>query len=152
MTELRQEVIAGSVFAYWADQFPLEVSTVYPGTALETSALDEWLEIWIDAWSLRPQRHADAVLLDLSLTVHCFVKPGLDKGRAHELADAARGTLSRTTIELRDHEQSGLPLVGYALVFEPETRALTRNHAGELQSGLQHLVVSWRGIAQGVAS
>ena len=148
MTELRQEVIAGSVFAYWADQFPLEVSTVYPGTTLETSALEEWLEIWIDAWSRRPQRDSDALLLELSLTVHCFVKPGPDKGRVHELADAARGTLSRKTIEVRDHEQSGSPLVGYALVFEPETRELTRNHAGGLQSGLQHLVVSWRGIAQ----
>ena len=150
MAELRQEVIAASVFACWADQFPLPVSTVYPGTTLDTSALDEWLEIWMDAWSRRPQRASDAKLLELSLTVHCFVKPGLDKGRVQELADAARETLSGKTIELRDYEQSGSPLVGYALVFEPETRELTRNHAGGLQSGLQHLVVSWRGMAQGI--
>jgi len=145
-----QEDVGASLFAYWADQFPLAVSTVYPGTRVNTAALDEWIELWIDAWSRKPQRITSRQLIEVSLSAHIFVKQGTDKSRVHELADAARVTLSQQTVAVRDYEESGAPVVGYAKLFETEARDLTRNNLTSLQHSMQHLLVSCRGIAQEV--
>jgi hypothetical protein len=143
-----QEGVSGSLYSFWADQFPLSVSTVYPGTRIDTAEIDEWIELWVDAWSRRPQRASSRQLIELSLTAHCFVKQGTDKSRVHALADAARATLSQATVAVRDYETSGTPVVGYAKLFETETRDLTRNNFASLQHSMQHLMVACRGIAQ----
>ena len=143
-----QEDVGASLFAYWADELPISVSTVYPGTRLNTAVLDEWIELWIDAWSRKPQRATSRQLIDLSISAHCFAKQGTDKSRVHELADGARATLSQQTVAVRDFDFSGTPIVGYAKLFETETRDLTRSNLSSGEHSLQHLLVSCRGIAQ----
>lgn len=143
---LRLEQVTVSVLAWWRNTFPLRVATVWPGTVLDTAGVTEWVE----GWSGLPQRAGGPERVELSLTVHCFTKPGMDVGRVQELADAARETLSQQTIAVRDFAESGGPVVGYVSVFEAEVRDLTRNHAGSLQKGMRHAVVTCRGVAQGV--
>lgn len=145
---LTHEQIASSVFVHWADQFPLTVATVYPGTQIDTNEVTEWLEIWINAWSRRPQRISNRQLLDVVVEVHCFVKRQQDKSRVHELVDAARNTLSQVTLPVRDFETSGSPIEGYAKLFEPEVHDLTRSEVGKLEHTMQHHVVRCRGIVQ----
>lgn len=147
-SQFPHEDVTASLFVHWDDQFPLPVATIYPGTRVNTAALDEWIELWIDTWSRRPQRASAKELIDVSVTAHCFVKQGLDKSRVQELADAVRATISQKTIAVRDYDTSGSTVVGYATIFEAETRELTRNNLNSLQHSMQHLVVSCRGIAQ----
>ena len=148
MPALKHEQIAESLFTWWRDQFPLAVTTAYPGMRIDTVPLDEWLEIHIDTWSRRPQRIGGRQLIDLSITVHSFVKQQSDKSRIHGLADAVRDTLSQKTVPLRDYDSSGSAVVGYALLFEPEVRDLTRSDMNSLRHPMQHLVVLCPGIAQ----
>lgn len=148
--EFRQESITAGLLSYWRDEFPLAVTTAYPGTRIDTAELDEWLELSIDVWSRRPQRAGALQRIDLSLSVHCFVKQGLDKFRVHELADAVRGTLSQKTVPLRDYDASGTPVIGYATLREPETRDLTRSDADSLKHAMQHFLVTCAGAAQQV--
>ena len=146
--QLSQKDIAGSLFSHWADQFPLSVTTIYPGTRIETVSLTEWLELWIETWSRRAQRTTNKQVLDLTVSVHCFVKQGLDKSRIYELADAVRQTIAQKTVPIRDTSLSGTPVTGYLTLTEPETHELTRNNIGSLQHAMQHLVITCRGIAQ----
>ena len=146
--QLSQKDIAGSLFSFWADQFPLTVTTIYPGTRIETVSLAEWMELWIETWSRRPQRGTNKQVLELAVSVHCFVKQGLDKSRIHELADAVRSTIAQQTIAIRDNAMSGTPVTGYLMLTEPQTHELTRNNIGSLQHAMQHLVITCRGVAQ----
>ena len=147
-SQFQQEFIAASLFKFWSDQFPLVVTTAYPGTRIDTAALTEWLEITIDGWSRRPQRSGAPERIGLSLSVHCFVKQSLDKSRIYELSDAVRSTISQQTISLRDYDTSGTPVIGYATLLEPETRDLTRLDTDSLRHAMQHFVITCAGIAQ----
>ena len=147
-TPLTHESLAASLFSHWANAFPLAVTTLYPGTRIDTSGLLEWLELWIDTWSPPAQRQTAKQRIALSLTVHCFVKPSLDKSRLYELADAVRITLAQQTIPLHDHQSSGRPLIGYATLQELESRELTRNHIHSLQQPLRHLTLTCQATAQ----
>ena len=147
---LKQEQVTGSVLAWWRDEFPLSVLTVWPGTAVETAGARAWIEIWVEEFARGPQRSGAPERMDLSISVHCFVEGSTDKGRVQEIADAVRETLSQRTIPIHDHDASGAPLVGYVRILEAETRELTRNQQASLQEGLQHVVVTWRGVAQQV--
>lgn len=148
--QFKQELIAASLFSFWNDQFPLVVTTIYPGTKFDTAALNEWLDVSIDSWSRRPQRAGAFARIDLSLVVHVFVEQGLDKSRIYELADAVHSTISQTTIPLRDYDLSGTPVIGHATMSEPETRDLTRKDADALRHAMQHIVITCSGVAQQV--
>lgn len=146
-SQLQHEQVAAGLFTWWNDNFPLSVATVYPGMRIDTNDLSEWLEMWIDTWSRRPQRPSPE-WMDIAIAVHCFVRPSTDKSRILELVNATCSTLSQQTVPIQDFELSGLPVVGYTMLFEAESRDLTRNHLNRLQHPLQHYVVSLRGIAQ----
>ena len=144
---LKLQHIAAGVFSHWADQFPLAVTTVYPGTRIDTTGLAEWLELGIDRWADRLLRAEDKATIELSVFVHVFVRPGLDKSRAWELADAARQTLADRTITIRDYETSGTPVVGYATLFEAEVEERSRRDADAGRHAMQHLIVRVTGVA-----
>lgn len=147
-SQLTHESIASSLFTHWADQFPLSVTTIYPGTKVDTTGLNEWLELSIEEWFRRPQRSGGKQVIDVSVVVHCFVKQGLDKSRLHELADAARSTISQKTIAIRDYDMSGTPVLGYLNMVEPNTRDRTRDAANALRHTMQHLEIRCLGFAQ----
>ena len=145
---LKHEQITGSVLTHWSDQFPLSVTTIYPGTKIDTADLDEWLDLRIDMWLQRPQRSTAKQVLDVTVILEAFVKQGLDKSRIQELADATRSTISQQTIPIRDYETSGTPVTGYLSFFESETRDLSRNDTNTLRNSMQHLRIICPGIAQ----
>lgn len=147
-SQFKQELITASLFSYFRDQFPLVVTITYPGVRIDTSALDEWLELSITEWTRRPQRRGGLKQIGLSLIVHCFVKQNLDKSRIHELADAARETISQKTVTLRDYDVSGTPIIGYGTLREPETRDLTRRDIDAHRHAMQHVVITCAGTAQ----
>jgi hypothetical protein len=144
---LNYEHVAAGVFSHWADQFPLPVTTVYPGTRIDTSGLTEWLEIGIDRWADRLLRGEDKATVELSVFVHVFVKPGVDKSRVFELADAVRQTLADQQITLHDHETSGTPVVGYATLSQAEIEDRTRRDTDAGRHGMQHVIVRVAGVA-----
>ena len=139
--------ITTSLLTHWRDTFPLSVPTLYPGTTLDTSATDEWIELWIDTWSRPPQRATAPHFIDLILTAHLFLKPTLTPSRLHELAEATRTTLAQQRLPLRDYSLSGHPIIGSATLFEPEARDLTRHHQNA-HHNLHHLTLTIPGTAQ----
>ncbi|MEX0715331.1 MAG: hypothetical protein WD066_02025 [Planctomycetaceae bacterium] len=141
--------IAGGLFAHWADEFPLDVPTVFPGTEIDLADAAEWIDISLDAWSDRVRRHGGKRRVTLMLSVHCFAKPSTDHGRADELADAAEATLAGRTISIRDADESGLPIVGYVKLFEPQARDLSRS-TREAGDAVRHIAVRIAGVAEEV--
>jgi len=148
MEVLSQEAISASLLSFWSDQFGGTVTTIYPGMKVDTTELPEWIEIWVDSWSRRPQRIGGLPLIDVTATVHCFVKAGTDSGRIQELTDAVRSVFAQESVPLIDYSQSGEPNIGVIRLKEPETRNLTRNQSGSLQVVLHHTAIIVRGTAQ----
>lgn len=148
VTVLEHESITASLYRFWNDGFDPAVTTIYPGIKADTSALTEWVEIWVDSWARRPQRIAGVPVVDVTVVVHCFVKSGSDGGRIHELTDRVRATFAQETVPLKDFQQSGSPQIGTIRLKEPETRNLTRRTTGELKTVLHHTAVVIRGFAQ----
>lgn len=147
-SHLKHEQVAGSVFDHWSNQFPLVVTTIYPGMKVDTVAINEWLELRLDLWSQRPQRSGSLEIIDFRLTVECFVKQGVDKSRIQELVDATRETVFRQTIAIRDYEASGSPVTGYARFLETDTRDLSRSDVSTFQHTMQHFRMFCPGIAE----
>ena len=146
-TQLDLELIRANLFQHWDNQFPLALTTVYPGMNVDNSSLTEWIEIAVDHWVRKPQRSADKQFLELVVVVHSFVKAGTDKGRILELADATRSTLEQQTITLNDFDLSGEPTVGYLRLFEMETRDRFLGQPASHDQTLQHVAMSTKGIA-----
>ena len=145
---LSQEAISASLLSHWSDRFGVSVTTIYPGMKVDTSELSEWVEIWVDSWSRRPQRIGGIPLIDVTATVHSFVKAGSDTGRIQELTDAVRSVFAHESVTLKDFTQSGELEIGIVRLKEPETRNLTRTQSGSLQVVLHHTAVVIRGTAQ----
>jgi hypothetical protein len=148
LSTLPHESIASSLLAFWSNQFSAGVTTVYPGMKVNTTDLSEWVEIWIDSWSRKPQRIGGVPLIDVAVSVHCFVKSGTDAGRIHAVTDAVRLVFSQESVPLHDFEQSGEPRIGTIRIKEPETRNLTKHNLESQQIVLHHTVVLFRGFAQ----
>jgi len=149
MTEvLSQAEISASLLTYWKQQFGEEVTTIYPGMKVDTTSLSEWVEIWVDSWSRRPQRLGGIPYLDVTTTVHCFVKAGQQSGRIQTLTDSVRSLFAQESIPLKEFSESAEPTIGWIRLKEPETRNLTRNQIGTLQVVLHHTAVIVRGSAQ----
>ena len=147
MSGFGQKALAGSLFAYWGENFPLSVATVYPGTQIDAVGQSEWVEIWINAWQRDPRRSAGKEQVDVSVTVHCFVEPTLEKGRMLELADAAKATLEHQQVPVTDQSSSDAPVVGHLQLFETQTRTMTRQDRDAGRHGLQHVVLTTVGLA-----
>ena len=131
-----------SLIHYWADAFPLDVPTLYPGMVLKTENLPAWLELWLDAWSDPPHRHATSPPTSCLATIHCFTRPSASLTQCHTLADAASTTLARQFLPIRDFSASGTPVLGHLSLYEPETRSLTRTTSRAVELPLQHLVIT----------
>lgn len=149
---MQNEWIVGSLFAHWDANFPLSVPTIFAGAPASTQTASEWIELWVDAWSRPPQRPAAPTVLEVTVTAHVFVRPGTDRSRIHQLADAVRSTLEHQTVGIRDYDSSGTPLRGWLTLFETETHELTRADRESKQHGLQHVVVSCTGTAHATDS
>ena len=143
-----EQSISSAIYAHWKDAFALEAATVFPGTRINTAALEEWVEIAIEQWTRPAERAAGKESLRFTIVVHCFAKPSREPRRIQELADAGRSALEQQTIAVRDYETSGAPLLGWASLFEADVRDLTRAEAGRYQSPLFHQVVTIRGVAR----
>jgi len=146
--EFNHQSITAGLQTWWSDQFPLSVQTIYPGMTIDTSTIDEWMDLKIDTWSRKPQRATGKRLINFSMTVHCFVKPAIETYRIQTLVDAARKTLSQQNIPVRDYDNSGSPVVGYARLIEIEVRDLSRNDLNSNKHNLHHVAISSSGIAQ----
>lgn len=145
---LSQEAISASLLSFWSSEFGGSVTTVYPGMKVDTTSLSEWVEIWVDSWSRRPQRLGGIPYLDVTATVHCFVKAGQESGRIQAITDAVRSVFAQESIPLKNFSESAEPTIGWIRLKEPETRNLTRHQAGSLQVVLHHTAVIVRGAAQ----
>jgi len=138
--------IAASVCRNWSDALTSGLVTIYPGADVGTASLPEWFELWVDAWSTRPQRATAPERWDVSISVHCFTKPGLDAGRVQELAETARRILAGAVIPL--HATAAGPLLGHLQLHEPELVDLSRHDRDRRRSPLRHALVRCRGVAQ----
>lgn len=147
-TPFPQQQITASLLTWFRDQYPLTTTIAYPNVRIDTTTLDDWLELSLAQWSRRPQRSSSLKQISLSLTIHCFAKQKLDKSRIHQLTDAVRQTISQKTVPLRDYDTSGTPVIGYATLHEPEIRDLTRPDTDTQRHHLQHTVITTPGTAQ----
>lgn len=151
-TVLSHEAISASLLSFWNQQFGESLVTIYPGMKVNTTELSEWVEIWVDSWSRSPQRIGGIPLIDVTVTIHCFVKAGQGSGRIQELTDSVRSIFAQESVPLIDFSLSEQPQFGLLRLKEPDTRNLTRHHTGSLQVVLHHTAVIVRGSAQTEAS
>ncbi len=142
--------ISGSVFAHWADTFSLAVTTVYPSTSRETTALSEWVEIWVNARRRRAQRSTAPTRVLVTVICHCFVKQGTERGRIYEITDAARETLQHQDVAVVDGSVSDAPVVGRLQFREADVRFFTRDDAEAGGHTMQHAVLVVDGVATAV--
>jgi len=145
------ETIAGSLFAHWAANFPLSVTTIYPGIQADTAGEEEWLEVWINSWRRNPRRTENLEQTVISVSAHAFVERSLDKGRVLELADAVKTTLEHQQVSVTDPSQSGTPVVGHVQLWESQSRVFTRLDHEAGRPHLQHVVVTTLGICTEIA-
>lgn len=138
--------IAASVCRHWHDALTSGLVTIHPGTDVGTASLAEWFELWTDAWSTRTQRTGAPERWDVSVSVHCFTKPGVDAGRIQDLAETARRALAGALIPL--HATAAGPLLGHLQLHEPELVDLSRPDRDRRHSPLRHALVRCRGVAQ----
>ena len=145
------EAITRSLHDHWSVGFTAS-TTAYPGQQLETSALADWVELWVEMWDEAIRRDVAPCAVDVAVTVHCFSRSVSAVTRGQRLADAARSVLSHQTIEVRDFEMSGEPLLGHVRLREAETRDLTRRDGDENRGVLQHVVVVVGGRADSLVA
>ncbi len=147
---LKQKNIIASIQKFWNDQNPLSITTVYPGMKTDTTHLSEWLELWVEPNTRPVQRSVDYPELKVTVTVHCFVTPGDNRARIHEIADVIRGMISQKTIEILDYDLSGNPVTGYLRLQEEVIRNRTRKISTQFHISMQHLVLKCDGLAQSI--
>jgi hypothetical protein len=132
--------IITALHRHWAGATAATATTLYPGTRLDTAALPQWFELWVDAFSADPQRHVSPDRFSISILVHCFARDDADKLAAHRLADAARAALGGWTLTITDAAEPTPAIIGF-LTQEPRLHDLSRPQAALNQERLQHLVV-----------
>ena len=141
------DAITRSVHVHWADAFDV-CPTVHPGEQIDTASTTAWVELWVDAWDEERGRNDGPQRLPVAVTVHCFSRHATETAEVHQLADGARGALSRRLIEVRDHSDVGAPLLGHLRLRESELRDMTRAHDDELRGAMRHVVVLCRGVVE----
>ncbi len=147
---IKQKNMIASFHKYWNDQLPLTIKTIYPGMKFDTASLSEWLELWVEPHSRPLQRIVSKPEFKVSVTIHCFVTPGNNRARIHEISDAIRGILSQKTIEILDYDLSGNPVTGYLRFQEEVVQNQTRKISTQFHTSIQHLVLKCKGLAQSI--
>lgn len=143
------DAIVRSVQVHWNDVFDA-CPTVFPGQQIDVSSQTAWVELWVDLWDEQARREDGPERISVSATVHCFSRHEADTTEISRIADAGRAALTRQTVGVFDHGQSGAPLVGWLRLRESELREMTRSHDGDLRGALRHVVVLCRGTAESV--
>lgn len=146
-TDVEPRWISSAVYRAWSEEVTEAVPTIYPGVEVDTTAWSEWYEIWVEQWQARPQRQRAPEFCDVRVTVHAFVRPTANKGRAQELMGVARTVLTGRTLAVENSDSEG-GVVGYIKLGNGDVKELTRVDADASRHGLQHLVGLWRGLAQ----
>ena len=131
----------------WSENFPAAIPTVFPGTVRDTSALEEWVELWVDAVMPHVERDHAPRSATVGVTVHCFSRNPLQTSRIQQIAGEVSGALGGKTFSLSDHENPAAPPIGWVRVGEPQIRTLTRNRPESFRTPLQHVVVTFRATA-----
>ena len=142
------EHIITTLHRHWDANLPISAPTLYAGTRLDTSRLDEWYELWIDAWADSARRDIAPDQLTVSILVHCFARHPTKKTAVHRLATAARETLAGRVLSIEDVGAIPPVSLGCLRITEHSVRDLTRNHAALGQERLQHLVLVFDATAQ----
>ena len=148
MASLTQDRLASSLYSWWDETASSSAITLYPGVDRDSAETSEWVELWIETVRHPRQRNHTPLLLDVTVTVHCYSREPFDLSLGQKLAESVRAQLSQQVIPLFDFEES-LPLeVGYLKLNEPDIMNMTRSHLEQQERPLQHYVVMCRGVAQ----
>lgn len=139
-----------SIHSHWASQVPNGTPTIYPGARVDTNRLTDWYELWVDAWSDSPRRHADPDGLTVSILIHCFSRQPTRKTTVQRLASVARTALARQTLSIIDADAPTPRTIGFLRLREHAVHDLSRNHAALGQERLQHLVLVFEARAEEV--
>ena len=141
--------VTRSLHVHWAGAFAA-CPTVHPGQEIDTAGPTAWVELWVEAWDEQLRRNVSQERMALAVTAQCFSRHLSETAEVRRAVDAARAALAMQLVEIRDYDQSGAPLLGFARLREAEVRDLTRMHDDGSRGGLRHLVVFCRGIAEEV--
>ena len=140
--------IVAAVHSYWAAALPSDLVTLYPGVRLDTSGLQHWCELWVDAWSDPPRRAVAPDRLRIAIIVHCFSRHPTQKAGVHRIASLAREALAGRTLPVAPSEAITGDLWGCLRIREHAAHDLTRNQAASGQERLQHLVLTFDAIVE----
>ncbi|QDT36103.1 hypothetical protein [Stratiformator vulcanicus] len=128
------------------DEFAPDTPVAFPGRTLDTSSVDEWVELAIDDLSDDIARRANNQFLSFRCDIHVFVKRGDDALRGRALVDELRTLLDGSDVSVRDTDLSDDPIVALCRFNESRVRDLTRSEFS--RHDLIHLLISWQPTAQ----
>lgn len=137
--------IVGNLFDYWELNFPHDVATAYPGAALDTQNLAEWVDLDLPVFVPTIGRDSSPGRSEIHVKVNLFVRRSTDLARINVLADAALAILSRVTIPLYLPDSTET-LLGYAQMLEGQVQ----NHTRQDRHDLQHVTIVVKGVVQEV--
>lgn len=145
---IAQDVIQASLQVHWADQVGGEYPTVYGGQQLDLTGETGWYELWVQSWLGGAQRTQGHEHREVLVSVHVFARSRLDLGLIHAMTDRARRALIHQLVVLRDYDLSEAPEVGVLRLREVDVRNLTRVDREQGGIGLEHHLVTCRGMAE----
>lgn len=134
---ISMEAVRAEVERRWSEQF-VAVPTAYAEQTLASDRLPAWAELWITPLGDQRRRRIEPDRLDVTITVHVFVRD-VDAGRLTEqLLDLARGVLQPMEL-LTDAMR--------VATQETSIRDLSRAQADEDGGPVRHVVLIARAIA-----
>ena len=142
--------LESSVQTYWRHHFTADVTTIFPGMAVDTSQFTSWAELWIQSSRQRRGRVTSLPMLDVAVVVHLFSRVRQNPGDLRSLIDQACELLTQRTLLIRDFAHQGMPIVGYLKLYEARAQLMVEGEASSRQPGLSHAVVTCEGLFGGL--
>lgn len=135
---ISMEAVRAVVETHWSEHFIL-VPTAYAEQRLDADRAPAWAELWVSSTDDRLRRAGGPDRIDLTVTVHLFVRD-VDTGRlAERLIDSARAAID------------GVDLIAETVrisLRELAVRDLSRRQAETDLRAVRHVVVIARGVAE----
>lgn len=134
------EAVRAVVERRWSEEFA-EVPTAYGDQHVAVDRLPAWAELWVSTADFRAGRLASPERVDVSVTVHLFVRDASEPRRIDRLVDAAKAALCPLDIVA---ETVRVSLREFAI------RDLSRSQADRDERTVRHVVVVASGVAEEV--
>ena len=128
-----EKAIHSSVMQYVVDNY--STATVnYDEEPFDFGAASEAVEVDVLVSDSPVRRKGGKEIQSVTITVYCWAKKGTNLYRVEELTDSVVSLLDQATIDIRDYDSSGDPVVGWLKLREAAVTDITRTQEDDLRT------------------